>query len=94
MAANSRCARPGCGGEPAAWLSYDYGAQRVWLDDPGTTPRGHYIVLCAAHAQRTAPPRGWSCIDRRTTRLSALRPPAPATAAAGGSRDVPPAIAV
>ncbi|HEX3541350.1 MAG TPA: DUF3499 family protein [Acidimicrobiales bacterium] len=66
MAGQSRCARPGCGGVAAAWLSYDYAGQRVWLDDPGADSSGHHSALCAAHAGRLRPPQGWSCHDRRT----------------------------
>lgn len=60
------CARPGCGGVAAAWLSYDYARQRVWLDDPGADPAGHHSALCATHAARLRPPQGWTCQDRRS----------------------------
>lgn len=75
MAAQPVCARPGCGGAAAAWLSYDYAHQRVWLDDPGVNPAGHHSALCASHAGRLRPPRGWTCQDRRSP--PAARPPEP-----------------
>jgi len=68
MASPSTCARPGCGAAAVAWLSYDYAAQRVWLDDPESLTGGHHSALCAAHASRFRPPVGWSCHDRRTQR--------------------------
>jgi hypothetical protein len=61
------CARPGCGAPTAAWLTYDYAAQCVWLDDdPG--PSGDQWGLCAAHAGRLRAPRGWAEVDRRVGR--------------------------
>ena len=67
------CARPGCAGEARAWLTYDYGAQQVWLDDrPG--PGGDQWGLCHVHAGRSRPPRGWSQVDRRVTRRERAEP--------------------
>lgn len=59
------CARPGCGQVAEATLSYDYRAATVWLDP--LSPEGHPMThdLCDAHAERTAPPRGWELIDQR-----------------------------
>jgi hypothetical protein len=68
MSGNRHCARPGCGGEVAALLSYDYAGQRIWLDDPAAETGGHHSALCAAHASRLRAPKGWSCQDRRTYR--------------------------
>ncbi|HET9071135.1 MAG TPA: DUF3499 family protein [Acidimicrobiales bacterium] len=63
--APTSCARPGCQGSAVAWLTYDYGAQQVWLDDrPG--PAGDQWGLCQGHAARLRVPRGWSQVDRRT----------------------------
>ncbi|MST34544.1 DUF3499 family protein [Acidimicrobiaceae bacterium USS-CC1] len=62
--APTSCARPGCQGSAVAWLTYDYGAQQVWLDDrPG--PAGDQWGLCQGHAARLRVPRGWSQVDRR-----------------------------
>ena len=47
------CARPGCQGQTAAWLTYDYAGQRVWLDDL-PSPAGDQWALCAGHAGRSA----------------------------------------
>ena len=58
------CARPGCPGRAVAWLTYDYGARQVWLDDrPG--PGGDHWGLCQGHAGRLRVPKGWSEQDRR-----------------------------
>ncbi|MHB1929783.1 MAG: DUF3499 family protein [Acidimicrobiales bacterium] len=68
------CARPACPCPAAAWLTYDYGAQRVWLDDrPG--PAGDQWGLCDAHAARLRAPRGWAQVDRRTGARGAAEPP-------------------
>jgi len=61
-----QCARPACGGEVAAWLTYDYGQQRVWLDDAQTAGGGNRWPICSAHANRLRVPLGWVCVDRRT----------------------------
>lgn len=58
------CARPGCHGLTAAWLTYDYAGQRAWLDDV-PSPDGDHWALCAGHASRLRAPRGWTQVDRR-----------------------------
>jgi len=58
------CARPGCAGPASAWLTYDYGAQLVWLDD-AEGEGGDRWGLCGAHAARLRVPVGWSTVDRR-----------------------------
>jgi hypothetical protein len=69
------CARPGCAGAAAAWLTYDYAGQQVWLDDrPGALP-GDQWGLCAAHAGRLRVPRGWTEVDRRVARADRWEPP-------------------
>lgn len=50
----------------AAWFTYDYGTQRVWLDDAPSAAGGHHWALCAEHAARLRPPRGWEQVDRRS----------------------------
>lgn len=64
------CSRPGCAAQAAATFSYDYGSSTVWLDD--LAPEAHPATydLCAPHAGRLAPPRGWQLADRRTQRLA------------------------
>ncbi|MBO0692833.1 MAG: DUF3499 family protein [Acidimicrobiaceae bacterium] len=64
MAGSLLCARPGCRGFVAAWLTYDYTTQRVWLDDEPSAA-GNQWALCAEHAGRLRPPRGWEQVDRR-----------------------------
>ncbi|MEQ8840616.1 MAG: DUF3499 family protein [Acidimicrobiales bacterium] len=63
---NRRCARPGCGRPAATTLSYVYGQRTVWLDDlhAEDSPANH--DLCAPHADRTQPPKGWDLRDRRS----------------------------
>jgi hypothetical protein len=50
-----------------AWLTYDYAAQCVWLDDEAG-PTGDQWGLCTDHAGRLRAPRGWAEVDRRVTR--------------------------
>lgn len=59
------CARPGCGGEASATMTYDYRARRAWIDglDEHQSPAGY--DLCADHADRLGVPSGWSRTDRR-----------------------------
>lgn len=81
--ASTSCARPGCPGFAVAWLTYDYGAQQVWLDDrPG--PAGDQWGLCEGHATRLRPPRGWAQVDRRRPAgaPAAGQPRGPSTAVA------------
>jgi len=65
MKSSRFCARPGCQGPVAAWLTYDYGRQRVWLDDVPDADGGDHWALCGAHAARLRAPQGWSQVDRR-----------------------------
>jgi hypothetical protein len=58
------CARPGCGAPAAAALTFQYGNRTVFLDDLGMN-EPFSIDLCAPHADRTAPPMGWTGQDRR-----------------------------
>ena len=59
------CARPGCAGPASAWLTYDYAAQQVWLDDAPTPAAGNQWGLCGLHAGRLQAPKGWAEVDRR-----------------------------
>lgn len=68
------CARPGCHGPAEAWLAYDYGTKRVWLDgDPGAGA-GDQWGLCSTHAERLRAPKGWSQVDRRIGKADRLQP--------------------
>ena len=58
------CARPGCGAPTAAVLTFQYSTRTVWLGDPGE-PDPAAIDLCARHADRLSPPRGWTAHDHR-----------------------------
>ncbi len=61
----THCARPGCAGAASAWLTYDYAARRVWLDDGPGLVSGDQWGLCTPHAGRLRAPRGWTEVDRR-----------------------------
>ena len=65
-----RCARPLCGVEASATLTYDYANASVRIEP--ASPVGHPMDhdLCADHADRLVVPRGWELEDRR-------RPPEP-----------------
>jgi Protein of unknown function (DUF3499) len=74
------CARPGCQGLTAAWLTYDYASQRVWLDDTASEEAGDQWALCAGHAARLRAPQGWTQVDRRVgipARRERVRPEPP-----------------
>lgn len=58
------CARPGCGAEAMATLSFRYATRTVWLDDLGPAEPST-IDLCGRHADRLSAPRGWTGHDRR-----------------------------
>jgi hypothetical protein len=46
-------------------MAFDYASRRVWLDDAGgDIPFGSY-ALCEKHANRMAPPVGWTLADNR-----------------------------
>lgn len=67
MARNQLCARPGCGGQSTATMTYEYASRTVWLWSPGDEPDPHAAWgLCAAHADRMRVPMGWACEDTRT----------------------------
>lgn len=78
-----RCARPGCGQPADTTLSYAYDQRQVWLDDlaPVDSPANH--DLCARHAGRTQPPRGWELRDRRSDGVPSGVEPVPATGVDG-----------
>lgn len=82
---NRRCARPGCHQLASATLSFLYAQQIVWIDDlhVEASPANH--DLCATHADRTRPPRGWDLSDRRFGAASVLEPQEGAVAQGDGS---------
>ena len=45
-------------------LTFEYASRTVWLLDQGD-PDPSMIDLCARHADRLRPPRGWTAHDRR-----------------------------
>lgn len=67
------CARPGCGEAATATLSFQYATSTVWLDDIGVK-EPHTIDLCGRHADRLAPPKGWTGHDRRASTIRAVTP--------------------
>ena len=70
------CARPGCQGPTAAWLTYDYADRRVWLDDAPDDEAGDQWALCSGHAGRLRVPQGWTQVDRRVAKPPRYEPPA------------------
>jgi hypothetical protein len=45
-------------------LTFEYSSRTVWLLDQGDADPS-MIDLCARHADRLRPPRGWTAHDRR-----------------------------
>lgn len=64
-AAVRTCARPGCPSPASATLTFAYDERRVALEDLAEDRRPDRYDLCAAHADRTGPPYGWTLEDRR-----------------------------
>jgi len=58
------CRRPGCTNVAAVTIHYDPVSCQLWLD-PITVADRSSQVLCAEHAERLSPPRGWVVVDRR-----------------------------
>ena len=58
------CDRPGCGAHGTAVLTFEYASRTVWLLAQGA-PAPSAIDLCARHADKLRPPRGWTGHDRR-----------------------------
>ena len=64
------CAK--CGAPSASIMTFNYADGAVWLDDLTDVAGDFGYLLCADHADRMAPPQGWTLTDRRTvTRLFA-----------------------
>ncbi|MWB98858.1 DUF3499 family protein [Agromyces seonyuensis] len=56
------CSRPACSAEAVATLTYDYAASIVVIGPLSFVREPHSYDLCARHAERTSPPRGWQVI--------------------------------
>jgi Protein of unknown function (DUF3499) len=100
MDAPRHCARPGCDGPVAAWLSYEYAGRTAWLDPPSDEIDGNVWGLCLAHANKFVVPLGWACVDRRldapTARLgpSAAPPLLPSVPVDVDQEPLYPAVAI
>ena len=64
-AAGRPCARPGCPSPSRATLTFSYEKREAWLGPLREERPPHGYDLCAAHADRTQPPRGWRFVDDR-----------------------------
>jgi hypothetical protein len=54
-----------CGTPASTHMSYSYGDRLIWLEDLRVSAGAGY-PMCADHAGRLTPPRGWTLTDRRT----------------------------
>jgi len=71
----THCSKPGCAHVASVVLSYDYGAQKVILEDAVGEISPHHYAMCLKCTEKLTPPRGWLVDDRRvTTPLFADRP--------------------
>ena len=62
----THCSKPGCAHIASVVLSYDYGAQKVILEDAtGADISPHNYAMCLRCAEKLTPPRGWVVDDRR-----------------------------
>jgi hypothetical protein len=64
-AAERPCARPSCPAPARATLSFAYATAEAHLDRLSDAADPQRYDLCARHAARTEPPRGWDLVDRR-----------------------------
>ena len=84
----ARSPAPGSAAASPRWRVFAFDAARVAScgSTRSTTPGRGAGVLCAAHADRLSPPRGWTLLDRRAAEsrlwLGRAGPTTPATAAA------------
>ena len=76
------CRRPGCSREAEVAITYDAVACQVWLDPILSAPGGAQ-PLCADHARRLSPPRGWVVLDRRDSQASLMTVSPPLVEQAG-----------
>ncbi len=62
----THCSKPGCAHIASVVLSYDYGAQKVILEDAtGGEISPHDYAMCLRCAEKLTPPRGWMVDDQR-----------------------------
>lgn len=59
------CARPGCGQQAVATLSYAYGDGMVFLEELAAESHPMVHDLCDLHAAKVSVPRGWKLQDQR-----------------------------
>ncbi|CAN5886423.1 hypothetical protein BH23ACT8_BH23ACT8_00110 [soil metagenome] len=78
-AAERPCARPGCPAPARATLSFSYTTAEANLDRLSDHADPQRYDLCARHATRTEPPRGWALVDRRPDEDRAAPEPPPIT---------------
>lgn len=61
-----------CGSPANSMMSFSYADAAVWLDELAEMAAAPGYALCSDHADRMAPPQGWTLTDRRAvTRLFA-----------------------
>lgn len=65
LSQHRRCIRNGCRWPASATLTYTYGKQTVWVEDLLPQKQPNTYDLCAAHAERTTVPIGWTKDDLR-----------------------------
>lgn len=87
-AAERACVRPGCPAPARATLSFRYGSREVWLEALAGEYRPECYDLCAAHATRTRPPKGWELRDHRPYEERVEGQPPTAPGDLGGERTV------
>ena len=87
-APTATCARPGCSTVASASLSFSYLEQLAVLDPLDGDPPPQAYGLCAAHAARTRPPKGWELCDRRPASVFARGAHAPAGLSTAGVLDL------
>jgi hypothetical protein len=84
-AAERPCARPSCPAPARATLSFAYATAEAHLDRLSDAADPQRYDLCARHAARTEPPRGWDLVDRRPDEDRVELDPPPITSRELGS---------
>ncbi len=74
-AVSRSCARPGCGNDAVATLSYAYADGLVVLEDLATEAHPMVHDLCRQHAEGLRVPLGWELRDERQGAPVDLREP-------------------
>ncbi|WP_022872292.1 DUF3499 domain-containing protein [Nesterenkonia alba] len=62
MDSKRRCTKSGCGQPAVATLTYSYQDQNVVVGPISIYAEPHTYDLCAGHADRVNPPRGWDVL--------------------------------